>query len=333
VEPLRVFGAAPAAPISLLLNNIQRYSIVNQNLENSRYDCISTTYEHHIAREITEESHPDSQRAKAADSEASLRENLAEQLSSAQNELSSSLIALRSSGDANPSLISQGDAQLGALLALRRQLSQAGPATLAMVRAEITACIASASSVARQADIAIAAGAGPTANLAAASQAARSAVASFNDDFYEKKIFDPYLRFSSAEDEEKYRRDEATRKQEIEKALALHTPAGDLQANKLAIDQLKDAGAHGADQSPEYASRLSTLTATKEALAAQVEKKETPTSSQDRLEAAAAAQPTDAPTLPPEMLAALRNVSLPDQGQTGHGLEGRSAPPEPTLTR
>jgi hypothetical protein len=27
------------------------------------------------------------------------------------------------------------------------------------------------------------------------------------------------------------------------------------------------------------------------------------------------------------MLAALRNVSLPDQGQTGHGLDGQSAPP------
>lgn len=260
--------------------------------------------------------------------EASLRENLAEQLTGAQNELSSNLISLRSSGTADPSLIAQGDAQLGALLALKQQLANASPATLTKVRAEIAACVATASSIAQQAQAATTAGnaAGSATTLAAASSAARSAVTSFTEDFYEKKIFDPYLRFASAKDEERYRREETKRKEEIEKALALHTPEGDLRANTLALEQLKDAGAHGADQSPEYASRISTLTATKEALSGEIDKKQAPERTQERIEAAASAPAVDAPTIPPEMLAALRNVRLPDQAQTGHGLEGRSAP-------
>lgn len=287
-----------------------------------------------IARQITDEPLSHSQRAKSADSEAGLRENLAEQVASAQAELSTNLIALRSSGNADPTIIAQGDAQLGALLALKQKLSNASPATLAMVRAEITAAVAVAANVAQQAQAALTAGNGPglPANLAAASQAARSAVTSFTEDFYEKKIFDPYLRFATPEDEERYRRDEAKRKEEIEKALALHTPEGDLRANTLALDQLKDAGVHGADQSPEYASRVSTLTTTKEVLAAEIEKKNAPERSQDRLGAVASAPVTDAAALPPEMLAALRNVSLPDQGRTGHGLEGRSAPPAAEIT-
>lgn len=82
---------------------------------------------------------------------------------------------------------------------------------------------------------------------------ARAQVASFMADYYDRKIFEPYLRFASAEDEAAYREREQRRRKEIEEAQSLGTPEGDLRAAKLAHEQLKDAGAHGADKSPDYA--------------------------------------------------------------------------------
>lgn len=73
------------------------------------------------------------------------------------------------------------------------------------------------------------------------------------------KDFDPYLKFSSAEDERAYRDREAARLAQIEKEKAKNTPEGDLNAVRLTKQQLGDAGQHGADRSPDYASRLSAL--------------------------------------------------------------------------
>jgi len=163
--------------------------------------------------------------------------------------------------------------------------------------------------------------------MAAASQAARSAVTSFTKDFYEKKIFDPYLRFASAEDEERYRREEAQRKEEIEKALALHTPAGDLRANTLALEQLKDAGAHGASASPDYAPTLEGLTKTKEELQRAVDTQRSTAKAEERVADATSPQRASpaAPELSPDVLAAFRRVSTADTAQAGHGLDGRVA--------
>ncbi len=248
--------------------------------------------------------------------------DLNDQLNSAQDQLISSLVALRSGGNADLNLIAQGDAQLGTLLALKRQLSQTGPAAVAAVRAEIVACVANASTIAKQAEAAATPGAGQAMTLASASQAARTAVASFEDDFYKNKIFDPYLRFSSPEDEEKYRREEAARREEIDRALALHTPEGDLRANRLAAEQVRDAGAHGADRSPEYAPLLHHLESSGDDLAARLAPVRAAT--QEREAATSATPSTDAAPVDPAMADAVARfraqAPLADPNQEGHGL-------------
>ena len=286
-------------------------------------------YEYSIARKITDEPVPDSQRASLADSQASLRENLAAQVAGAQNELSTSLIGLRSNGNADASLIAQGDAQLGALLALKQRLSTASPATLATIHAEIVAAVTAASNVAQQAQTALAGNSsGSAANLAAASQAARSAVTSFTEDFYEKKIFDPYLRFSSTEDEQRYRHDEAKRKEEIEKAMALHTSEGDLRANTLALDQLKDAGAHGADQSPDFEPMRRKLQASEAALSAAITSATLPSRKAEASAKDVADDVRPAVSVPDSVLAALRatGVKSADPEGEGHGVPAGKAP-------
>lgn len=65
-------------------------------------------------------------------------------------------------------------------------------------------------------------------------------------------MLDPYLQFSSPEDEEAYRKREQERKAEIDRALALHTPEGDRRAQQIMAAQLVDAKAHGADKAPEF---------------------------------------------------------------------------------
>ncbi len=95
--------------------------------------------------------------------------------------------------------------------------------------------------------------------LYAASTASRLAVSDFTKAYYEERIFEPYLKFASAEEEAVFRRTEAQRLLAMEKARAEGTPQGDLRANRLAIEQLKDAGAHGASSSSEFQRRLDAL--------------------------------------------------------------------------
>lgn len=108
-----------------------------------------------------------------------------------------------------------------------------------------------------------------------ASEAARASASSFAHDYYDRRMFDSYLKFASVEDEDEYRRREQERKQAIEKALAERTPEGDLRALDLSIEQLKDAGAHGAKRSPDYQPELDNMTehraALKTALSPQVD--------------------------------------------------------------
>lgn len=272
----------------------------------------------HIAVEITANS-TETRRASQSAS-AKLRDSLTAQLASAQADLSANLIVLRQNGG-NADLIAQGEVQLGALLALKSQLERATPSSMVTIRAEIASCVALASKLAQQAQQAQTAAAGGGQNatfnsLVAASQASRASVASFEDDYYKKKIFDPYLRFTSAEDEEKYRREEATRKAEIDKALALHTPQGDLRANTLALDQLKDAGAHGAEQSPEYEAMRRKLETSRNNLFAAT----TPSQAAEGKNNDIADSVRPAITVPDSVLAALRAVKTADTGGEGHGV-------------
>lgn len=152
----------------------------------------------------------------------------------------------------------QALAQLSGLAGLERQIARAGAKDLASIRNEVTAYVAATQAFLQQAPQAVTKEPGAQA-LYAASAAAREAVADFSKAYYEQRIFDPYLKFASAEEEEAYQRREIERQRAIEKAQAEGTPEGDLRATQLALEQIKDAGAHGADRSPDYQHNLDKL--------------------------------------------------------------------------
>ena len=222
-------------------------------------------YELSIVAKLTDHASLPRQQPLAADAEASLRQTLAGQLAGAQAKLSANLIELRRGSGADAGLIAQGDAQLGALLALKSQLDHASPAALAMIRSDIAACVAAAATTSQQAQAVTAAATG-TASLTAASEAARAEVASVDDDLFKRRIFDPYLRFGSKADEDAYRRREEQRETQIKAAQSENTPQGTLRAANLTIDQIDDAGAHGASRSPEFAAHRKAVVDVKEGL-------------------------------------------------------------------
>ena len=211
------------------------------------------------------------------------------QIEGAQAELSANLAQL--SND-DTGLAAQGQAQLGSLAALQRQIDGASPMALVMMRASVAASVAASANLAQQARTAASSTAqGAGASLATASAAARATVADFERDMYEKKIFDPYLRFGSKEDEDAYREREAARKRATDEALKQNTPESNLRAANLSIDQLKDAGAHGADQSPDYAPLMQQTTAAKAKLESALDQSKHPAATRDAQLDAAKSQP------------------------------------------
>lgn len=178
------------------------------------------------------------------------------QIVGAQFELERAIAELTRSGASAG--LAQG--QLQALAKLQRQIGDAGGPALASLRAEIATTVSESRAIIQQgANAARGAEAAEIETLATASAAARATAQSFMHDFYERKIFDPYLRFSSVEDEAEYRKREGAYRKAIDAELAKNTPEGDLAATKLARSQLADAGAHGADASPEFADRMASL--------------------------------------------------------------------------
>ena len=154
--------------------------------------------------------------------------------------------------------------------------------------------------------------------LYAASTASRLAVSDFTKAYYEQRIFEPYLKFASAEDEEAYQRREAEHLLAIEKAKGEGTPQGDLRAAQHSLEQLEDAGAHGANRSPEYQSRREKLTLATNQLATALQKpaKQMAESVSDPLDAAKPAG------VSPELLESIRasGMALTEQGVEGHGV-------------
>ena len=84
-------------------------------------------------------------------------------------------------------------------------------------------------------------------------QKLRTSVAAMHHDLFEKKIFDPYLRFDSASEEEEYRKRERERKEEIERLQKTGTPDALQKVAELHKEQIQDAGRHGASASPDFA--------------------------------------------------------------------------------
>ena len=232
---------------------------------------------------------------------------MAEQIANAQSDLDRIITTFRRSGD--DGLASIAESQLLALNRLNRRIEHASPASLPALRAELVAMVA-----ATQLSAPVGAASARQVELKEATEVARLQVTGFMHDYYERKIFDPWLRFASPEDEEAFRKREAERHQAIQQAHSEQTPQGDLRALTLAIDQTKDAGAHGAEKSPEYATQLHGL----ESKAAELTKVLGPTSRQSSI-----ADPLDqaAPVkVDPTILAGLKSIAAADPAGEGHGV-------------
>lgn len=201
---------------------------------------------------------------------------LRQQVSSAQSDLEANIEALSraaaSGGDGTPLLSAQS--QFQGLSRLQHRIANAHGGNLAAIRAEVLASIAATQVFVQQVRSATTAAQSAEAALHSASEAAHREVTAFVHDFYDRKIFDPYLRFSSPEDEEAYRKREADCAEKIKAALAEGTPEGNLRATRLAREQLKDAGIHGADQSPDFPPLQSGLANAEQNLSAAVRAKD-----------------------------------------------------------
>lgn len=188
------------------------------------------------------------------DPQASLRTELVSQLASAQLALEAAIADLVRNG-ADSAVLATSRSQLTSVITLRQQIGVSSGSTLAHLRSEVAAAATAAAATAQQAS-----GVSGNADRAGGGmtpQAARQTIETIGHDIFDRKVLDPYLQFSSKEDEEAYRKRERERKAEIDRALALHTPEGDQKAAELTHAQLVDAGAHGADRSPDFAGLVS----------------------------------------------------------------------------
>lgn len=180
---------------------------------------------------------------------ASMRAELVGQLAAAELALEAVIAELGRNG-ADAATVSASRLQLSSLISLRQQVGTASGAALAELRAEVVAAASSATALAQQANGNASSTNAPDATARAA--AARQTIENVGRDIFDKKVLDPYLQFSSKEDEEAYRKREQERHEAYERAKALGTPEGYQQARQIEQAQLHDAGAHGADRSPEY---------------------------------------------------------------------------------
>lgn len=195
------------------------------------------------------------------DPEASLRAELTGAIAAAQIDIANAIAELARSGADSAALTNQNQA----LQQLQRTVGSANLGNLLALRGEVAATASSATNLANQAISSAASAAAAQANLSPAERA-RASIEALNRDLFEKRVLDPYLRFASPEDEEAYRKREREREAEIKRSLALGTPEGDRRAADLTHDQLRDAGAHGADRSPDFAGMMNQIGSARETL-------------------------------------------------------------------
>lgn len=250
------------------------------------------------------------------------------QLLNAQSDLSSQVQELRRDGGSE--VLSAAEAQLSELSQVQQRLAS-GIINVAALRSEVTAIVAAATAVATEARVSRTSHAQHAeAALTMASAEARHTVDAFVTDFYEKKVFDPYLRFASAEDEAAYRERAEERQRAIQAAHAEGTPEGTSRATDLTIAQLDDAGAHGASDSPDFQTWRNRLGHSRTSLTAAMAKSSDgppvsdPANNRDPLE-----DISPNPHVDPSILAALKisGVTVSDPSATGHGLNANAVPP------
>lgn len=237
----------------------------------------------------------------------------------AQAQLATELAELRNSAPFSEGLAAV-EGQLAALASVQQRLAT-GTVPAAALRSEIAASVSASATAIQQAKASASGDRAERVGLDAARAQAQATVEDFTDAYYGRRIFDPYLRFASSEEEDAYRRREEDRRIAIEAARAEGTPEGDLRAAQLAREQLLDAGAHGADASPEYQPMMDRLDRT----IANLE----PVVAQDRQRAEAPSLPApdpfdsiEASPTDPTVIAAFQatGVVVADPSQTGHGV-------------
>lgn len=141
--------------------------------------------------------------------------------------------------------------QIQFLVGLQRAVGSANPVALAQMRSEITATVNAAQAVVQQTRAAASAD-DRVLDIRDVTRATRQTIENVAQDLFEKKKLDPYLQFVTEQDEATYREREAKRQAYIKRELAKGTPEGALNAANASVDQINDAGAHGAERSPDY---------------------------------------------------------------------------------
>jgi hypothetical protein len=190
----------------------------------------------------------DRRRATLIDSDpgTDLRIELIAQLAASEFALQDALAKL---AGADPAIRDQLRSQISMIAGMRQQVGTASGSSLGALRAEVANIAESATAAARDARLSAMSDISPASNIATA----RQTISNLSHDYYDRKVLDPYLKFQSEEDEKAYRKHEQENKEAIQRELAKGTPEGDHNAALIFDRQLKDAGAHGADASPDFA--------------------------------------------------------------------------------
>lgn len=198
------------------------------------------------------------------DDSEKLRAEAAVLLEQARNQLADIQRALSSLGDdraAHGRLAAAADR----LSAVVSELSQAVNSGVFPLRAADLAAIGSivqsgeAHAALAEASSPMATSVTLAANVATASAETRTETESLARDVFDRHIFEPYLRFRSAEDEAEFRKRQAADKKYVDEQLARHTPEGDLNASGGMIDSMLDLHAHGAGNSPQFTPRYNAI--------------------------------------------------------------------------
>ncbi|WP_421729374.1 hypothetical protein [Brevundimonas sp.] len=257
---------------------------------------------------------------------------LIEQIAGAQAALESDIETLRHAammgGDGGALAAAQN--QMSRLSGLQHRIESAQGGGLAAIRAEVMASVAASQTLAQRARASATTAQAAEAALHEASAAAHRVTGDFVRDFYEKKIFDPYLHFASADEERAYReREEASRKA-IETARAEGTPEGELRALQISRAQLVDAGKYGAADSPDYQPMLNRIDAAQQPLEQALAGRQ-PVVQQQAEDALA---PTESTLVSPDIIAVLRSTGtvMSDASASGHGVtRQRATEPGPAV--
>lgn len=185
----------------------------------------------------------------AVDPNTSIRVEMDIQVATASLALEGAIAELSRSGGLSAALTTLC-LQLHSLTSLRRQIGSATGSTLAELRSEISAAASSATALAQQAKEE--ASASHAADPITRAEAARQTIEHVGRQLFDDKVLDPYLQFKSKEDEEAYRKRERERNEAYDRAMARGTPEGNRLALQIEQAQVRDAGAHGANRSPNF---------------------------------------------------------------------------------